>query len=315
MDIDYLLWLQSLREALGPVIEQLANFVTELPNNPITILIPCLIYWCVSKKAGIFILMNLALGNNLNQSIKDTACTYRPWIRDSRVRPSAPALEHATGYSFPSGHSQAMVSIWGSAAISQREKHPVLNILAWVVIALVAFTRNFLGVHTPQDVVVGLLEGVLVLWLSTKVIAWAEKQEPGRLLGIGVALAAIIIVYTLVKPYPVDYVDGVLLVDPHEMQLDAFSNVGILLAFVLGWYLEQRFVQFSCDISRDEKLRRVVIAFIVVAIFFGAARLLKYSVGGIAYAFAKGFMPVLAGVWAGPATSEAIRRRWPLKNY
>ena len=52
MDIAYLLWLQQLREALGPVFEQIMVIISAVAANAGAVAVPLWIYWCRSRKVG-----------------------------------------------------------------------------------------------------------------------------------------------------------------------------------------------------------------------------------------------------------------------
>ncbi len=312
MDIEYLLWLQGIREAAGPVIETIMNLISALCNGAGIAVVPCMLYWLLDKDAGMFVMVNLGIGNNLNQLIKDSACVYRPWIRDSRIIPSAGALGHATGYSFPSGHTQAAGSVFGSIAWRYRAKRWLVAICT-IITLLVGFSRNFLGVHAPQDVAAALIEAVLVIWFSRRFVDWAKRKttKDTTVLCLGLITLALILLYTELKPYPMDYVGGVLLVDPAAMKLDAYSNAGILGGVIVGWFLEQRYVRFSTDCSRTQKLARLVVCALMMGLFVGLGQLVKLALGhGIAYAVAKGLFPAFIGVFAGPAVSAFFERRF-----
>ena len=312
MDIEYLLWLQGIREAAGPAIEALMNVVSYLGGSTFLAAIPCILYWVVNKEIGLFILTNLGIGNNINQLVKDTACVYRPWIRDTRIMPSQAALGHATGYSFPSGHTQGSGSVYGALAWKIREKRP-LAVLLVILVLLIGFSRNFLGVHTPQDVVVALVEVCMTIWLSTCFISWVRRDttKDTAVLALGLIAALLIALYTALKPYPMDYVGGVLLVDPAKMQLDAYSNAGILAGIVVGWFLEHRYVRFSTDCSIKRKVVRLIVCLLTVGIFLGLAQLIKFALGrGIAYAAAKGLFTAFSGVFVGPAVSTFFEDRF-----
>ena len=69
----------------------------------------------------------------------------------------------ATGYSFPSGHTMSGTSTYGTTIAMQRKKRKGAAVFCGVMIALTGFSRNFLGVHTPQDVVVGFSEAVAII--------------------------------------------------------------------------------------------------------------------------------------------------------
>lgn len=162
IDIEYLLLLQNFRNAtnniLTPFMEWISLFaVTRL------IIIPVFVYWVVDKKKGLYTLAAYYLACGFNAVVKLTACIYRPWIRDARVLPAGDAIRTATGYSFPSGHTVTAGPIYGGLAVSGRKRVPWLSVICLIALFLTAFSRNYLGVHTPQDVAVALLESALAL--------------------------------------------------------------------------------------------------------------------------------------------------------
>lgn len=102
----------------------------------------------------------------------------RPWVRDERVRPVQEAIAAAAGYSFPSGHTQRAVATWGTLGTTQWKKHRKgLGVICWSVVLLIAFSRNYLGVHTPQDVLFAAGLGILILCITDKVLIWAEGES------------------------------------------------------------------------------------------------------------------------------------------
>ena len=201
-------------------------------------------------------------GNRLvNGVLKVTACAYRPWIRDARIVPYGNSMTTATGYSFPSGHTMNAATVFGGGAV-RKDLPRALRITLGIIVALVAFSRNYLGVHTPQDTLVGILVGVLVMGLTVRLMNWvaAHPEKDILVAGIGIAMAVVVAVYAAVKPYPADYdAEGKLLVDGAKMANDTFKGVGYSSAFLIGWLLERRFVGFSTDVPLPVKLARAVI--------------------------------------------------------
>ena len=112
MDIAYLIFLQGVRETLGNFSVVLMTLVTEVPKSPLSALIPGILFWCVSKRAGLFLLAVASFGRLVNTLIKDTFCVYRPWILDSAVHPVHDALAKASSFSMPSGHTQMATAGW-----------------------------------------------------------------------------------------------------------------------------------------------------------------------------------------------------------
>ncbi len=274
MDISYLLFLQGLREKAGPFVESFFNTITDFPFSPVTILLLATLYWSVEKNLGFFLLFSQASGNYINNIIKNCFCVYRPWIRDGRINPPAKAKAGATGYSFPSGHSQNVMSQYGALGYSliRKDKEEKSHRWTWAVVLciliifIVGFSRNFLSVHTPQDVLTGLCEGLILFILSDKLLSWEKSGEQNgkanRDLIIVITGTVLIIASSLFvkfKSYPQDYVDGVLIVDPYKMQSDYFSGAAAFLALLWGWLWEKRKIHFTTECSLRCKVIRVLI--------------------------------------------------------
>lgn len=259
MDIDYLLALQAFREGVGGYLTEFFSKMTWFGEMNVVLIITGLIYWCVSKRIGTYLLMGWSGNRIVNGVLKVTVCAYRPWIRDARMAPESNALEAATGYSFPSGHSMNAASLYGGLAI-RRDIRRDLRVLTLIILFLVAFSRNFLGVHTPQDILVGPVLGVLVMFLTGKLLGWLDSHPDKDVLvaGVGVAIAIAAAIFAAVKPYPMDYdANGELLVDGLKMANDTFKAVGWMGAFMVGWVLERRFVRFTTEVAMQERFLRL----------------------------------------------------------
>ncbi len=103
------------------------------------IVIMALIYWCVSKEFGTYLLMGFSGNRLVNGLLKVTACAYRPWIRDARVVPYGDAITTATGYSFPSGHTMNAATLFGGGAV-RKDLPRVLRVVLGLLVLLVAFS-------------------------------------------------------------------------------------------------------------------------------------------------------------------------------
>ncbi|MBP3884825.1 MAG: phosphatase PAP2 family protein [Olsenella sp.] len=269
MDIDILLWLQDLRLAAGPAVEHAFVLLSSLSINALFLLVPFGIYWCFDKAKGFLAIASFAMANASNQLVKNTATVYRPWIRDARIQPAAEALGEATGYSFPSGHTVTATTTIGALGWAWRKRVWPL-VLTVLYVLLVAFSRNFLGCHTPQDVLVALVESCLVIWFTSRLITWVDAAEGRDLIVLvaGLVLVVAFLVYVTVKPYPIDYVDGKLLVDPAKMTVDCFKAGGCAAGFLVGWFMERRLVGFSTEgIGAKQRVLRFVVGAVVVLLF------------------------------------------------
>ncbi len=286
MDIRYLLAIQEFRDGAGSFLASFFQKMTYIGELNTIIIILAIIYWAVNKDFGSYLLMGWSGSRILNGFLKITACIYRPWIRDPRIVPYGDSMTTATGYSFPSGHSTNGAALFGGIAV-RKDMPKLLRGLSIAIMILIGFSRNFLGVHTPQDVVVGLLSGVLVMWLTAQLMKWIDAN-PGKdwlVLLIGVVIATAVAVYAGLKSYPEDYIDGKLIVDGVKMANDTFKGVGYCLGFLIGWFLERRFVKFdTTDVTMMQRVVRVV------AGLFG-----YYIVSLIIETLIKNFMPAAAG--------------------
>ena len=274
MDIQYLLTLQGLRESLPSPIETFFVLLSFIGDGPGLVALVLVVYWCVNKRAGQFAFIAFGAANFVSQLLKNIACVYRPWIRDAAVHPAEAAFEGATGYSFPSGHVTGTTSSLGSFAWVARKSHRWVTIVCIVVIVLMGFARNFLGVHTPQDVLVGLLIALILIALTQLFFNWIDRWDavaPGHnkdLIAMAVVLVLSVasIAFVMLKPYPMDYVGEQLLVDPVTMQKGSFEAAGIFAGLAVAWVLERRFVGFSTD---GLELRTRVIRFVVGVVCVG----------------------------------------------
>ncbi len=259
------------------------------------LIIAALIYWCVNREFGNYLLMGWTGSRVLNGFLKVAVCAYRPWIRDPRIIPDQEAISTATGYSFPSGHSTNAGAIYGGAAI-RKELAKALRITLGITAVLISLSRNFLGVHTPQDILVGLGSGVLVMWLTIQLIGWINKN-PGKdimIMCVGIGISVIVAIFAAVKPYPVDYDEaGRILVDGARMAVDTYKGVGWCVGYLAGWVLERRYLHFSTDISMMTRMTRLatgLLGYYAVSLILNS--LLKSGIPGAAGTIITSFIQV-----------------------
>ena len=249
MDIQYLLWLQDFRNGMNdawpPFMEWVSMFaVTYL------VLIPVFIYWFWDKRKGLYTLTAYYFAMVITPIVKLSVCCYRPWIRDSRVLPAGDAITTATGYSFPSGHTTTSGPLAGGVAVTAWEdkKTRWLSPIFVLWVLLTAFSRNYLGVHTPQDVFVAICVSVLCLILTAKLFEYLDKhpeKENWLLLG-GFLFCWAAIAYITLKPYPMDLnAEGKLIVDPQKMMNDGYGDLGKMIGFIIARCIEKTWIRFK----------------------------------------------------------------------
>lgn len=246
LQLEYLLMLQNFREVTHGAFDWILYHITLLGEYCFAMLLIALFYWVLNKKCGIYLVWNFFGALVVNQFLKVTACIYRPWILDNRIHPLEKAMKHATGYSFPSGHTAIATGTFGALAV-KFWSNKILRYSLITMVFLIAFSRNYLCVHTPQDVVVSMIVGVGLLYVTSKVLKWIENGKKRDLIAFGIILilCILLIIYTEFKHYPVDYLNGVILVEPEKMRFESFPKAGFALGAFTGWLLERRFVNFD----------------------------------------------------------------------
>ncbi len=260
-DIQYLLWLQELRNATGGVFDEFFNALSKFAVD-ILPFIPYIIFWGLDKKWG-YRFITASLGSDLiNGILKLTVCAYRPWIRSDLIQPAGDSKIAATGYSFPSGHSTAATCLYGSVFVWQRDRRKWLAVVMAIAVVLTCFSRNYLGVHTPQDVCVAFLCSSLIIFIVGVVgeKVGDNQQVWDKLTIAGIVLVVLVLIYIQVKPYPLDYVDGELLVDPQRMMNDTFKSAGAFFGFLIGSYYDRHYLHYEIPTGEAAKKLPVLVA-------------------------------------------------------
>ncbi len=169
--IHLLLALESIRNI---VLDRFFCAVTYLGSEEAYLALIIIVYLCVSRRLGFRLLMIFALSAYAVSVLKGLFATERPFVMyHDIVHPLA--LATADGYSMPSGHALLSTVVWGYIALQLRSRPWRLVVLA--VILLVSFSRVYLHVHWPADVLAGIVIGACLLAVYVKVLAFKEKRE------------------------------------------------------------------------------------------------------------------------------------------
>lgn len=246
--INFLLMLQNIRLSLGSGIENFFFSLTVMGEFLFPTLVMSVIYWCIDTSVGLLLFISNSLSLAMIQVLKMSACVYRPWILSDKLSPPQMALKTAESYSFPSGHSIMAASLWGAIAYILRHKVWACVLLISFVI-LIGFSRCYLCVHTPQDVVIGLFAGILLIFCAVKLIDWCNKDKKRFLyiFGFGNFILFIILFWVLKKHYPIDYYDGKILVNPIKAVYISVIYIAWVAGMFNGAILCKRFLNYDAQ--------------------------------------------------------------------
>ena len=193
-------FLYLLQEWRTPVLDAVFSTLTLLGEEAFFLFIALTVYWCIDKKNGYYLLTVSFIGLTVNQLLKLIFRIPRPWVLDPDFPIVEEAREAATGYSFPSGHTQNAVNTFGS--IARFTGRRALRIVCLSLIPVVAFSRMYLGVHTPKDVLVSIGIGCILVLGMYPLMQRAGKSPSVMYAIIGTLIVGAIAFALFVECYP-----------------------------------------------------------------------------------------------------------------
>ena len=233
--------LYALEKIRTPFWNGVMSAVTQLGGEVIFIVAAVVVFWCVSKWEGYYLMTIAFCGTVLNQFLKLICRVPRPWVRDPNFTIVESARAEATGYSFPSGHTQNAIGLFGGMARwgGRRWVRLGLTTLALVI----AFSRMYLGVHTPADVGVSLvLAAALVLGLYPLMRRAQEKPRyMGYVLAAMLVVSGTFVVFVETCGFPAD-------MDAENLASgigNAWKMLGAVAGMTLAWLLDRRYIHFE----------------------------------------------------------------------
>ena len=239
--MQFLRFLESIRTGVGDFF---FATVTHLGEETFFLALAILFFWCINKKQGYYILMTGLIGTVVNQWLKIICRIPRPWIIDSNFKPVGDAVAEATGYSFPSGHTQNVAGTWG--CIGRYNKQKWVKITAVTIILLVAFSRMYLGVHTPLDVTTSL--GISALLVVGFYFVFRDEKSMDKFMPwvvLGSVLVAIgFIVYVALLPES-NFASEADLANLASARKNAATLSGCLVGLALIYPLDRCFIKFD----------------------------------------------------------------------
>lgn len=233
--------LYALESIRTPWLDTVMAAITHLGEETVFMVAALFVFWCVSKRHGYYLLAVGFAGTVLNQFLKLLFRIPRPWVLDSNFTIVESARAQATGYSFPSGHTQNAIGTFGGIARFTRRKW--VRIAAAVIAVLVPLSRMYLGVHTPLDVGVAAVIAVALVFALYPLMERSDSQHGvmGAVLAVMLALAAGYLLFVSLYRFPAD-VDAANLAHGVE---NAWKLLGATIGMLVGWWLDVRFIHFD----------------------------------------------------------------------
>ena len=233
--------LYALEKIRTPFWNGVMSAVTQLGGEVIFIVAAVVVFWCVSKWEGYYLMTIAFCGTVLNQFLKLICRVPRPWVRDPNFTIVESARAEATGYSFPSGPTQNAIGLFGGMARWGGRRWVRLGLTALALV--IAFSRMYLGVHTPADVGVSLvLAAALVLGLYPLMRRAQEKPRyMGYVLAAMLVVSGAFVVFVEAYGFSAD-------TDAENLASgigNAWKMLGAVAGMTLAWLLDRRYIHFE----------------------------------------------------------------------
>ena len=255
--MEFLYLLEGIR---NPVLDVFFSLVTHLGNETLFIAIAIAVFWCVNKRTGYYLLTVGFFGTLLNQFLKLVCRVPRPWVRDPEFTIVESARAEATGYSFPSGHTQSITGSMG--CLARASKRVSTRVVCILLITLTAFSRMYLGVHTPADVCTSLVIGAVLVFALYPLFERCEKN-PGVMYAVVGVLTACSLAYLLFVEFyawPAD-------MDPHNLESgikNGYTLFGCGLGMLVSFFVENRYIRFDEKATWQGQVLKLVLGFAIV---------------------------------------------------
>ncbi len=235
----------------GKIVDFIFYLFTCFSEETVLISLIVFVYWCYNKKMGEGLLLTIYLSNAVNGIIKDSVRRNRPFMNKEyleahpNVNRDVAMIDRAhlgESYSFPSGHSQNTGSFWTACYFGHKEasgtKSTILKLCPFIIIPLVMVSRVYFGVHYASDTVVGAVLGILCAVLTMKLFyRFYHKKNILFMVVYAVSLIALFF-----NPTP-----------------DTMKIMGMGLGGIIGFMLENKFVNFTTDVDNKKKAIRLVV--------------------------------------------------------
>lgn len=261
-------FLYSLEGIRTPILDKIMSLITYLGGEAVFIAAAIIIFWCLSKNCGYYMMTVGFAGIIINQFLKLWFRIPRPWVKDPNFTIVESARADASGYSFPSGHTQNAFATLGAPA--RFYKNTAVRIVLVILIALTAFSRMYLGVHTPLDVGVSLIVGTILVFVIYPFFRdMNEKPKQVYIIfALFIILSAAFVAFVELYDFPADidaenYAEGL-----KNAYMMLFCSLGLMLCY----FTDTKYIHFQTQAVWWAQIIKVVVG---LGILLGLKAILK----------------------------------------
>lgn len=242
--MSFLYFLEGIR---NPVLDAIFSVITLFGEETLFMVFGMIIFWCVSKYQGYYLLCTGFLGTVVNQFLKMLFRVPRPWIKDPNFTIVESARDAASGFSFPSGHTQTSVGFFGG--IARWNRQTILRIAAIALCVLVPLSRMYLGVHTPADVLVSIAIALVLIFVGYPLFKRAESS-PKIMYSILFVLTAVVIAFlcfVYLYPFPESVYSAESIHNLESARKNGFTLLGCIVGLIVVYAVDSRYLDFKTD--------------------------------------------------------------------
>lgn len=254
--------IKLLETIRTPFLDTFFSLITKLGEEDIFIIISLFVFWCINKKKGFYLLFVGFAGTLINQFLKITFKVPRPWIKDPTFTIVESVKDSASGFSFPSGHTQTSVGVYGGLAKAFKSK--ILRIICISLCLLIPLSRLYLGVHTFEDVIISVLLAITFVFVFYPFIDknFNNKKKMNYLMITMFILCLAHLLYVQFSPS-----NKLIEISLYENAMkNAYKLIGCSAGVILALILDRKYIKFNTKAVWWAQILKLVLGIIPILI-------------------------------------------------
>ncbi len=254
--MDFLFFLENIRTSF---LDTFFLTVTKLGDESVFLIVSLLFFWCVDKYQGYYLMSVGFAGSAVNQILKNIFRIPRPWVQNPDFTAVESAKERAFGYSFPSGHTQMSVGLFGGMA--KQNKNIILRVVCLALCVIIPFSRLYLGVHTPLDVAVSVIVALLLIFGFYYLFNKAKANS--KILYVFFPVLALVLAGTLVYVYASSLPEVMDTYSLESTQKTLWTLLGSAVGLFVAFLIDDKYTHFETKASFPVQILKFVLGLVV----------------------------------------------------